>query len=54
MDDEKIVIKLAYKGSTISVWSKADYFIDVSSQLNDNNVYQKCNAAPSQQISIPA
>lgn len=39
MDDDKIVIKLTYKGSTINVWSKTDYFIDASSQLNDTNVY---------------
>ena len=50
MNDDKIVIKRADKGSAIVVWSKKDYSVEPSSQLTDTTVYQTCQSPPLQKV----
>ena len=50
MNDDKIVIKSADKGSATVVWNTKDYLMEASSQLKDRTVYQMCQTAPLQKV----
>ena len=50
MNDDKIVIKSADKGSAPVVWNTKDYLMEASSQLKDRTVYQMCQTAPLQKV----
>ena len=44
MHNDQVIITRADKGSAVVVWSKDDYLLEASNQLN--NVYQKCKGDP--------
>ena len=50
MNDDKIVIKSADKGSATVAWNTKDYLMEASSQLNDRTLYQMCQTAPLQKV----
>ena len=39
--DHSIVIKGAYKGSSVVVWDSADYILEAENYLNDKQVYKE-------------
>ena len=50
MKDENIIIKPADKGSAIVIWDRKDYLNKCNKQLNNENIYEKCNEFPAVQL----
>ena len=50
MSDDELIIKPAYKGSAVVVWSKHDYLVEAKSQLNNTKVYEKWSSNSLQKV----
>ena len=50
MSDDELIIKPAYKGSAVVVWSKHDYLVEAKSQLENIKVYEKWSSNSLQKV----
>ena len=50
MSDDQLIIKPAYKGSAVVVWSKHDYLVEAKSQLENIKVYEKWSSNSLQKV----
>ena len=49
-NDEEIAIGPANNGSPFAVWSRKDFLMEASSQLNHTTVHEKCQSALLQKV----